>query len=287
MVSSLKKKKLLKKSYTDYRDADVEQSNMVQRDIKQYKFYINEKCFEKPDNYKPNTSSNLKVYGIKKIDTDNYNFYPEAKSYNVFENFSTSEFFIKLTGWHAMYLDGSIVNPLVYTPVYNNNNFKIQCAIGHARLLFKYAVGDMVPFSENLEYPAYYYDYGDTNLDELENILGKENLVEVRNIIPEYIESRTKRKPARISAPFQSPSWIDNYRGQHKKFWQYIEEHKYELHFYRNGELQFHMKLGKPPLRINLDHEGVLSWVGLCQATLWFFFGIDNWSNGKKYFSVG
>jgi len=292
MGSSLKKRKLLKKSYIDTynaRDwfiAGDDRSDMVRQDINQYKFYINEKCFDKPDNYKPNAAPYLRVYGIKKIDVDNYDFYPEAKCHNVFENFRTHEFFMKMTAWHGMYLDGEIVNPLVYTPVYNNNNFKIQCAIGDTRLLFKYAVGDMVPFSESLDYPAYYYDYIGTNLDELENILGKENLVEVRNIIPEYVEDRNKRKPAKIFAPFQSTSWMNNCREQHKNFWKSIKENKYELHFYQNGELQFHMKLGKPPLRINLDHKGVLSWIGLCQATLWFFFGIDKWY-GEKYFSIG
>lgn len=285
MASSLKKEKLLKRRYKNHVwDADIEQTNTVVKQIKKYDFFINNKCFEKPKNYKPNMSSILKVYGIKKIDTNNYDFYPEAKSHNVFENFFVNEFFMKLTGWHSMFLDDTIKNPLIYTPIYNNG-FKIHCALGHTRLLFKYAVGDIIPFSQSLDYQAYYYDYSCTDLDNLESILGKGNLEEIKNVTPEY--SMRRNKGAGLVAPFQNPDWIDTYKVNCKKFWEYIEQNKYELHFYRNGELQFNMNLSKTPLRINIDYEGVLGWIGLCQATLWFFFGQDKWPNDKQYFSIG
>jgi hypothetical protein len=293
MGSSLKKKKLLKKNFDGNRTLDFEQIAIAGENIRRYDYYVNEKCYQLPEGFEKNKCSFLKIYGIKNIPIDDHSLYPRIKNYNAFDNFKVSEFFAKLTGWYAMYLNGGIENPLVYTPVYDGDNFKIQCAIGHTRLELKYAAGDIINFSERLEYPAYYYDFGNADFNKLESILGKDNLKEVKNVEPEYVRSSgvayhpVFNNTLRLIAPFQTEDWINGYKLHQKRFWYDIENNEYEPQFYRNGELQFHIKLNKKPLRINLDHEGILSKIGLCQATLWFFFGIDTWPNDKKYFSVG
>ena len=288
MGSSLKKKKLLKKYFDRAHTFHLEQIDIVGENIRRYDYYVNEKCRQLPKGFEKNNDSfldSLKIYGIKNIPINDYSLYPRTKNYNVFDNFKVNKFFTKLTGWHAMYLDGAIENPLVYTPVHDGDNFKIQCTCGHSRLELKYAAGDIINFSERLEYPAYYYDFGNTDFNKLESILGKDNLKEVKNVEPKY---EFNNNTLRLVPPFQSDEdWINGYKLHQKRFWHDIENNEYEPHFYRNGELQFHIKLNKKSLRINLDHEGVLSKIGLCQATLWFFFGIDTWPDDKKYFSVG
>ena len=282
---SLKKQKLLKRKYEVPWDTDLDLLQSVKSELNQIKYYVNDKCYDLPKNFKQNLVSTVRVYGIKHVDSNNHSFWPEVKNYNVFEKFSEHEFVLKMRTWYGLYVDGVIKNPLVYTPIYNET-FDIICSVGHARLLFKYAVGDKIPFSKDLEYPAYYYDYTGAELNVLENILGEDNLELVDNIVPEFTRKRTYKGP-KLIAPYQNMNWIDGWNSHRTKFWEYVHNSKYELHFYRNNELQFNFKLNKKPLRINIDSEGLYSWIGFCQATLWFFFGIDTWSNDEKYFSIG
>ena len=155
---SLKKQKLLKRKYEVPWDTDLDLLQSVKSELNQIKYYVNDKCYDLPKNFKQNLVSTVRVYGIKHVDSNNHSFWPEVKNYNVFEKFSEHEFVLKMRTWYGLYVDGVIKNPLVYTPIYNET-FDIICSVGHARLLFKYAVGDKIPFSKDLEYPAYYYDY--------------------------------------------------------------------------------------------------------------------------------
>ena len=310
-MPSLKKDKIRKKQYTDEWYTNMEQLSRIREGAKKYKYYVNEKCIATDTtNGAPSSGNNItygmkyapkledlssiKVYGIKHVDASESGqvFWPERKHYGPFDDFQFDQFLLKMNIWYGMWLDGKIINSLVYTPAYVDGVFKIICNIGASRMIFKYAVGDMIPFDEKLRYPAYYYDYSNANFEDIEKILGKGNLEETPDVLPNidyqtHHLNKNKKLVPMVNSPNYDTSFIESVRKQMKPFWNHFDKSEYELHFYKNNELQFSMNMNKKPLRINIDHERLPQWIGMCQATLWFFFGVDTWPDDKKYFSVG
>lgn len=238
----------------------------------------------------------LPTYGVKEIDWNMHSLALDPKNrLNIFEQSSGS----RPHGYHpiqkmliayTVYRAGNIYNPIILRTIYAHDKIQIVCVAGFTRLLVKFAIGDLVPFSEELEYPAYLYDFAGLGTKGIKDILGKRFLFDRCDMAPEFI--RDKRKVGdrhRLNFPVNKLDWynesVDGVDSL-EDFSKALLEHEYELHFYRHGVLEFKFNLGKKPLRINIDHDGIPSWIGVVQVSLWFFFGIDTW-HGEKYFSIG
>lgn len=304
---SLKKQKLLRKKLDEKRSkhswsVDTDVCTQLNKTIDKLDFYVNNK--NKTGGIVKRLSDHdlriFKVYGIKKINWGMHSLaLPPKGRLNVFDQYKPKPNNVvhKMAMPYMLYRDGVILNPLIFRTKYIDNNLRVLCSVGFSRIIFLMAVGELVPFSKELEYPAYFYNYDNTPLEDIESILGEgeDNLKEVFNITPEFSRDYFNINGIEIkeSTPkIVQPTIVNNWYGEISKddhlenFWNYIFNHEYELHFYRQDVLECSFNLGKKPLRINIDHDGILSWVGLTQAALWFFFGIDKWQ-GKQYFSIG
>ena len=235
----------------------------------------------------------LKVYGIKQLDWSMHSLtLPPKNRSHIFVNFRPHYVVEKMYIPYSAYRRGSIVNPVTMRTKHIDNKLRVVCAIGFTRLITKFAIGDLIPFDKKLKYPAYLYNFASASIEEIESILDENSLEEVSDIIPEFtrdISEKDARKNQcpRLIEPVNKIDWYEEDGVDYvKEFWQTMLDHEYELHFYRHGVLEFSFNLGKKPLRINIDCDGIPSWIGVAQVSLWFFFGIDTW-HGEQYFSIG
>lgn len=271
--------------------------------IKSIDTYINIKTRD-ADNQKPILGFDqvdpvlLPIYGVKKLDWNMHSLALDPKSrLNIFEQSSGGRPYgylpiQKMLLAYTVYRAGNIYNPIILRTMYAHDKIQVVCVAGFTRLLVKFAIGEFLPFSEELEYPAYLYDFAGVGTKGIKDILGKNFLFDCcHHMAPEFIEHQRQGHPDqyRLNFPVNKLDWYNesvDSAGSLEDFSKALLEHEYELHFYRHDVLEFKFNLGKKPLRINIDHDGISSWIGVVQTSLWFFFGIDTW-HGEKYFSIG
>lgn len=306
MASSVKKNKLKSTHFSAELNIDYDQSivDRVYRDfpdtfVKQYenqfKFLYSDTKHQWPyeiysqhpmSKYVDGKSYPWTVWGIKKLPDNCTHFLPRPKNHNIFWD-KKKNCLVKFFAWWSLYVENILEAPFIFN-VNVLEDCEISAFLSSTRLTFWNSLYNKPKLKPIDGYEGILYNTTGITSDYVKNFLGK-NVVQLDpKKYTKYMDIRYLGQNTFEFGPNQRDmEWTKRWDTRWSKFVNEIKNHDYEINIYCHDELMMKIPTGKKPLKINIDYDDSRSSLGLCQFTLWFFFGVTRWQDDKQYFSIG
>jgi hypothetical protein len=226
------------------------------------------------------------VWGIKKLPDNCMHFLPRSKNYNIFWDKNKNSL-VKFFGWWSIYVDGLLEDPpMFYVNVLED--CEISAFLAYTRLFLWSSLHDKLKIKSIDGYEGVVYNTSGISSEYIKDFFGK-NAVQLDP--KKYVKNMTIRHLDNNFFEFgpnkRDMEFSKRWDARWGKFVEQIKGHDYEINIYCHNELVMKIPTGKKPLRVNIDYDDSRSALGLCQFTLWFFFGITEWQDNKQYFTIG
>ena len=226
------------------------------------------------------------VWGIQKLPDNCMYFLPRQKNHNIFWD-RTKNCLIKMWCWWSLYIENLLEAPFIFH-VNVLEDCEISAFISYTRLVLLNSLKDKPKIKTVDGYEGILYNTSGITSEYITNFFGK-NAVQldpkkyVKNMTIRYLQQDTFE----FGPNSRDMEWTKRWDTRWSKFIDQIKGHDYEINIYCHNELVMRIPTGKKPLRVNIDYNDSRSALGLCQFSLWFFFGVTEWQDDKQYFSIG